>query len=258
MPDQITNLTPNFPVTNIVIPGEGPRVLACALNFTDTNSIDVFTLLSVYMGQISYIQGAYVDNSDNPAQLTLVVKTTQQSITIPAYGQGYYPILFAATPDLTVSTTQAAISVKLHFYNVPIQAQQWLTNDAAPAGAGGLTDAQLRASPVPVSGPLTDTQLRATPLPAPIGGAWTDRSIANLTGASQSLMAANANRRHLLIQNVAANNMGVNLAGGAAAIGVAGTITITPGGYLEIFDYPPVGAITIIGTANDDVTAFEG
>jgi hypothetical protein len=34
-----------------------------------------------------------------------------------------------------------------------------------PAGGSGLTDAELRASPVPVSGPLTDTQLRATPVP---------------------------------------------------------------------------------------------
>lgn len=33
------------------------------------------------------------------------------------------------------------------------------------SGAGGLTDTQLRATPVPVSGPLTDTQLRATPVP---------------------------------------------------------------------------------------------
>lgn len=32
-------------------------------------------------------------------------------------------------------------------------------------GAAGLTDAELRAAPLPVSGPLTDTQLRATPLP---------------------------------------------------------------------------------------------
>jgi hypothetical protein len=31
--------------------------------------------------------------------------------------------------------------------------------------SGPLTDTQLRASPVPVSGPLTDTQIRATPLP---------------------------------------------------------------------------------------------
>lgn len=32
------------------------------------------------------------------------------------------------------------------------------------AASNGLTDAQLRATPVPVSGPITDTQLRATPI----------------------------------------------------------------------------------------------
>lgn len=31
--------------------------------------------------------------------------------------------------------------------------------------SGGLTDAELRATPVPVVGPLTDAQIRATPLP---------------------------------------------------------------------------------------------
>lgn len=36
---------------------------------------------------------------------------------------------------------------------------------ATIGGAAGLTDTQLRATPVPVSGPATDAQLRATPLP---------------------------------------------------------------------------------------------
>lgn len=37
---------------------------------------------------------------------------------------------------------------------------------AAPGGAsGGLTNTELRASPVPVSGPLTDAQLRAAAVP---------------------------------------------------------------------------------------------
>jgi hypothetical protein len=36
---------------------------------------------------------------------------------------------------------------------------------AGVGGGGSLTDAELRASPVPVSGPLTDAQIRATPLP---------------------------------------------------------------------------------------------
>jgi len=40
---------------------------------------------------------------------------------------------------------------------------------------GGLTDAQLRASAVPVSGPLTDAQLRATPVP--VSGGLTDAQL---------------------------------------------------------------------------------
>lgn len=40
---------------------------------------------------------------------------------------------------------------------------------------GGLTDTQLRATPVPVSGPLTDTQIRATPLP--VSGPLTDTQL---------------------------------------------------------------------------------
>jgi len=42
---------------------------------------------------------------------------------------------------------------------------------AAPVPVSGpLTDTQLRASAVPVSGPLTDAQLRATPVPADVTG----------------------------------------------------------------------------------------
>ena len=41
----------------------------------------------------------------------------------------------------------------------------WVKATQSAAGAAGLTDTQLRATPVPVSGPLTDTQLRATSVP---------------------------------------------------------------------------------------------
>jgi len=242
MTDAIRTYGPNVPVSNVVIPKEGPRALACTLNFTNTATIDIEGLLPTTTGRISYIQGVYVDNADNSDQLILVAKTTQQRLVIPAYAQGYWPILFAQVPDMVCTTTQAAIRVYMHFYNVPIQSQYWLANDAAPSGVSGLTNAELRA----------------TPLAAPIGGAWTNGSIANLSGASQTLFAANTDRRHLVIQNIAANSMGVNLAGGTAAIGTAGTITLTAGAMLELFNYPPTSAITIIGTANDDVTAFEG
>jgi hypothetical protein len=240
MADDI-QMGPNVPINNIVIPGEGPRAVAVTLNFTNTPTINIQGLLAVTTGKISFIQGAYIDNGSNTAALNLTVLTTGQRVTIPAGGQGYYPILTAQTPNIIASTTQAAVEVGIIFYNVPLQAQQWNVNDT---GGGG--------------GALTDAELRASPLEAPIGGAWTNRSIANLSGASENLMVANANRRHLIIQNIAANSMGVNLGGGVATIGTAGTITLTAGSSIELFNYPPTGAITIIGTLNDDVTAFEG
>lgn len=92
----------------------------------------------------------------------------------------------------------------------------------------------------------------------PIGGTYTDRSIASMSGSSQQLMAANASRKILIIQNIAAANIGVNLTGGTAAIGTAGTVTIVPGGNLILDQYPPTSIITVIGTSTQSVTAMEG
>lgn len=61
---------------------------------------------------------------------------------------------------------------------------EWIKEaPASGGGLGGLTDAQLRASPVPVSGPLTDIQLRALAVPVsisgtiPVSGALTDTEL---------------------------------------------------------------------------------
>ena len=63
--------------------------------------------------------------------------------------------------------------------------------DGSPIAAGGgggtsngLTDAQLRASPVPVSGPLTDAQLRAAAVP--VSGPLTNAQLTAVTGAANA------------------------------------------------------------------------
>lgn len=90
------------------------------------------------------------------------------------------------------------------------------------------------------------------------GVAYTNRSIANLSGASETLMPANTARRILIIHNPSANAMAVNLVGGTAALNTAGSIELAAGERLIIDRHPPTSAITIIGTLNDDVTAYEG
>ena len=97
---------------------------------------------------------------------------------------------------------------------------------------------------------------------------WTnnDCSIASLSGSSTQLLAANANRKYLLICNIGAtgDNIGVNLSGGTAAIAGTGTITLVPGSCKEFaiamsyLPNPPANAITVIGTSGQPVACTEG
>jgi hypothetical protein len=88
--------------------------------------------------------------------------------------------------------------------------------------------------------------------------ALTDRSIANLAGTSETLMAANPRRRILIIYNIGATAIAVNLTGGAASLTAGGSVGLAAGGSLIIDRHCPSSAITVIGTANADVTAYEG
>jgi len=84
-----------------------------------------------------------------------------------------------------------------------------------------------------------------------------DRTITSLSGSSQSLMAQNMNRNMLILNNTGNASVGVNLVGGTAVIGGAGTITIVTNGSL-VLDSNQIGnAINIIGTAGQPFAAFE-
>lgn len=101
-----------------------------------------------------------------------------------------------------------------------------------------------------------DTSGRLTEAPSSVF--YVNRSIENLSGASQVLMSGNLNRKILIIHNPSANSVAVNLVGGAAAMDTAGCIEIPAGGSLIMDRHPPTNTITVIGTLNDDLTAFEG
>ncbi len=107
------------------------------------------------------------------------------------------------------------------------------------------------ATPWAVSGTIT-----ANGGTRSIGITPTDRTIASTSGASQTLMAANATRRQVLIQNTGNANCGVNPTGGTAVIGGAGTLTLVPNGsYQPII--PTLAAITVICTAAQPIYAEE-
>lgn len=89
-----------------------------------------------------------------------------------------------------------------------------------------------------------------------------DCSISSLSGSSQSLAVANPNRKYLGIFNGGANTVYVNVAGGTAASTSISSIAMPPN-YSLIFSPDnnrsvSNNAITIIGTAGQPVTCFEG
>lgn len=85
------------------------------------------------------------------------------------------------------------------------------------------------------------------------------QAAATVTSASAQLVAANTNRRFLLVQNKSqTGTVYLNLAGAAAT--VANGVLIEPGGSLELNAYCPTGAVFAIGdiASNPDIVVVEG
>jgi hypothetical protein len=98
-------------------------------------------------------------------------------------------------------------------------------------------------------------QLLSSSSPA-VGITPTDRTITSASGSSQQIMAANAARHSLTIENTGNANCGVNPTGGTAAIGGAGTITLAPlGSYTPAI--PTLSAVTVICTSGQPVYGNE-
>jgi len=83
---------------------------------------------------------------------------------------------------------------------------------------GALTNSELRASPVPVSGGLTDTQLRAAPVPVVASVPTRTPTTTSVTSTTTSalILAANANRRGLMISNQSTSKLYLSFNASAA------------------------------------------
>lgn len=91
---------------------------------------------------------------------------------------------------------------------------------------------------------------------ASLGITPTDRTIVSTSGSSQQLMAANASRHSMTIENTGNANCGVNPTGGTAVIAGAGTITLVPlGSYTP--RVPTLSAVTVICTSGQPIYGDE-
>ena len=122
-------------------------------------------------------------------------------------------------------------------------------------GSQSLTAATYGYATMDTTGKLCDGSSGSGPTQT-VGITPTDRTVTSATGSSQTVMAANASRHSLTIENTGNANCGVNPTGGTAAIGGAGTLTLAPlGSYTPLI--PTLSAVTAICTSGQPLYANE-
>lgn len=106
-------------VYNAMVPAEGPKGLPVRIDLTVAQTATVDLSQQQALGQLSYIQTMYVDNLDNPQEISFTMNLTRQRLTVPAGVQVYVPILLPNPPVIQVAST-GGVAVDVHFLNVPM------------------------------------------------------------------------------------------------------------------------------------------
>jgi hypothetical protein len=217
---KITAAMQSFPTSNGLAPQQGPKALPVALNFTVNSRIEFDFVLAEESNTISFVQSVFVDNSDNPNPLTINVAQTGQRIVIPGYAQGFWPVIACEKPQFVVTTMPGVTAIgTLIFMNVPMPLTQW--------------------------GPVSTTANLV------VSGSFTNYSN-TATGASVQIIAANAARTGLIIENLSSNANSIFVNFGAAATdnsGAPDSIEIMPGGYIGLsLGNVSVQSVNILGT----------
>jgi hypothetical protein len=154
---------PSHPVTNagtfaVQADTELPTAAAMADNVANPTVPGVGAFNSIW-------DGATWDRMTQPLTDTQLRATAVpvSLASVPSHAIDELPVAAALTDNFANPTTTQVAAM-----NMVWDGANW-DRQVPP-----LTDAQLRATPVPVSGPLTDAQLRATPVPVTGGGGGTE------------------------------------------------------------------------------------
>jgi len=230
MTQKILSQADTFPVANGFAPVELSKAISAVFDFTNTSYYDVDFTQIQQSGAVAFIQSIYVDNTGNANALTFVFDITNQRVVVPAGAQGIWPVIAPVSAKCRVSTTQAAVTCKAQFLNVPMPLTQW--------GPVTVNVQNVNASFTPVQKNATSTQVA-------------------MTGASVPLLAANAARTRVIIQNHPNNANPIAINFNAAAVLATGFILMPGEKYDSATGPVDARAINAIGTNLDLVNILE-
>lgn len=113
-------MTAKIGLYNMTLPSEGPVGVPFNVDMGVQLSALIDLTQSVETKAISFVSGAWIDNSANAHDITIVVNGTKQTIIFPASKQGWLPLMATNPPQFTL--TQAALGdwVRFIFVNYPV------------------------------------------------------------------------------------------------------------------------------------------
>ena len=183
--------------------------------------------------KLEWITGAYIDNSRNNQQFTLVFGETGQTLTVPANCQASLEVLGLKGDKVSIhGATTGNVDVDVVFLNYVPSSANAIWSVIAPGQISGTITVVGSVTPIPMLGGFT----------GPVSNAITTG------GVSQTMFAAKADRRRFMIYNPASSagqNVGGNPPeilyvnfGANAGVNDGTSFEILPGGSFDSGDGP--------------------
>lgn len=235
-----------FNLTNLQAPASG---VTHALNLSVTSSAGTPAAFSP--ANVLDIIGAFqaqamrVDNSENAVGITISESIFGWKQYVAAGETCTFNFPAIQSPEFSFVADAGTSTVSVQLFDFPAFA---FVNQN-PNNAAGLPVAAPSGAPLPV-----------TIEGGNVGGATTyqDASVAS-TGASQTLVAANASRKYLTVGASVSAPVWINLAGGPAGPNLTGCLQIAAGGFYESNIWVPSNEVNIYcATAGLVIPCVEG
>ena len=112
-------------------PKEGNRTIPALIDWTVASSQVVDLQSQKDQGIFSSLQGVWVDNRGNTNPVLLSLQNSQQVISCPANGQGFFQVISTGSPKVTISSAATTGSTFILFFNFPVVNEVWDASGAA-------------------------------------------------------------------------------------------------------------------------------
>jgi len=222
------NFVSPFALGNLLAPVDGVTHAAKFEIVLANNSAQI-DIASIQQ-QMGYFQpqSYWIDNSLNDVAITISELVYGWQVVIPA-GSSIWNNFPAVANGIFSLTSTGSATATLSFFDFPVLPSEIINNSTSIAPDVAVTN----TVNVDIVGGSIITPLT-----------YGDSSVTS-TGASQTLVAANANRKYLLVGAPSSAPIWINFAGGTAGPNLTGCFQIQTGGFYESNLAVPSNAVTV-------------